>query len=84
VKEEYALEYGSDTLELHEDAVSGGERTLIVDDVLATGGTAAATVRLIERLGARVAGLGFVIELGFLNGRRQLPDRDILSLLHYE
>jgi adenine phosphoribosyltransferase len=82
--EAYELEYGTDLLEIHKDAVAPGERAIIVDDVLATGGTAAATVRLIERLGAKVAGLGFVIELGFLNGRRQLPGRDILSLLHYE
>ena len=82
--EAYELEYGTGLLELHSDAVDIDEQILIVDDVLATGGTAAATVRLIERLGAKVAGLGFVIELGFLNGRRQLPGRDILSLLHYE
>jgi len=82
--EAYELEYGTGLLELHSDAVAIEERVLVVDDVLATGGTAAATVRLIERLGAQVVGLGFVIELGFLNGRRQLPERDILSLLHYE
>jgi len=82
--EAYELEYGTGLLELHSDAVDIDEKVLIVDDVLATGGTAAATVRLIERLGAKVVGLGFVIELGFLNGRRQLPGRDILSLLHYE
>ena len=82
--EAYELEYGTGLLELHSDAVGIDESVLVVDDVLATGGTAAATTRLIERLGARVAGLGFVIELGFLDGRRQLPGRDILSLLHYE
>lgn len=82
--EAYELEYGTGLLELHSDAVDIDEQVLVVDDVLATGGTAAATVRLIERLGAKVAGLGFVIELGFLDGRRQLPGRDILSLLHYE
>ena len=82
--EAYELEYGTGLLELHSDAVAVDERVLVVDDVLATGGTAAATVRLVERLGAQVAGLGFVIELDFLNGRRQLPGRDILSLLHYE
>ena len=82
--EAYELEYGTGLLELHSDAVGIDERVLVVDDVLATGGTAAATVRLIERLGASVAGLAFVIELGFLNGRRQLAGRDILSLLHYE
>jgi adenine phosphoribosyltransferase len=82
--EAYELEYGTGLLEIHSDAVAIDERVLVVDDVLATGGTASATVRLIERLGAKIAGLGFVIELGFLNGRRQLPERDILSLLHYE
>lgn len=82
--EAYELEYGTGLLELHSDAVDIDETVLVIDDVLATGGTAAATVRLIERLGAKVAGLGFVIELGFLNGRRQVPGRDILSLLHYE
>jgi adenine phosphoribosyltransferase len=82
--EAYELEYGTGLLELHSDAVAIDETVLVVDDVLATGGTAAATVRLIERLGAKVAGLGFVIELGFLNGRRRIPGRDILSLLHYE
>lgn len=82
--EAYELEYGTGLLELHSDAVEIDEKVLIIDDVLATGGTAAATVRLIERLGAKVVGLGFAIELGFLNGRRQVPGRDILSLLHYE
>jgi len=82
--EAYELEYGTGLLELHSDAVAIDEQVLVVDDVLATGGTASATVRLIERLGATVVGLAFVIELGFLNGRRQLPGRDIVSLLHYE
>jgi adenine phosphoribosyltransferase len=82
--EAYELEYGTGLLEAHCDAVAVEEKVLVVDDVLATGGTAAATVRLIERLGGTVAGLAFVIELGFLNGRRQLPGRDILSLLRYE
>ena len=82
--EEYALEYGTDVLEIHRDAVQPGERVLVIDDVLATGGTAAATVRLVERLGAEVAGLGFLIELGFLGGRAKLPDREIVSLIAYE
>lgn len=81
--EQYALEYGTDLLEIHVDAVQPGERVLIIDDVLATGGTAAATVRLAERLGAEVVGLGFVIELGFLDGRAKLPDREIVSLVRY-
>jgi adenine phosphoribosyltransferase len=82
-QEEYELEYGSDLLEIHRDAVEPGERVLVIDDVLATGGTAAATVRLVERLGASVAGLGFLIELGFLGGREKLPGREIVSLIDY-
>jgi len=82
-KEEYELEYGSDLLEIHQDAVAEGDRVLVVDDVLATGGTAAATVRLVERLGGEVIGLGFVLELGFLNGRSKLPGRRIESLVLY-
>ena len=83
-KEEYELEYGSDLLEIHRDAVSAGEQVLIVDDVMATGGTAAATVRLVEKLGASVLGLGFVIELGFMHGRDQLEGHDAVSLITYE
>ena len=83
-REEYALEYGSDLLEIHVDAVAPGERVLVVDDVLATGGTAAATQRLIERLGAEVAGFGFIIELEFLGGREKLPEQRIVSLLQYQ
>jgi len=79
--ETYALEYGSDSLDVHRDAVATGEAVLVVDDVLATGGTAAATCRLVERLGGRVAGLAFVVELGFLEGRAKLPDHDMLSLI---
>lgn len=82
-KEEYVLEYGTDLLEIHHDAVRPGERVLIVDDVLATGGTAAATVRLVEKLGGEVVGLGFIIELGFLGGRQKLAGRDVLSLISY-
>jgi adenine phosphoribosyltransferase len=81
VTETYALEYGSDSLDLHRDAIATGEAVLVVDDVLATGGTAAATCRLVERLGGRVAGLAFVVELGFLDGRAKLPDHDMLSLI---
>ncbi len=83
-REEYELEYGSDLLEIHQDAVAPGERALIVDDVLATGGTASATVRLVERLGGIVVGLGFVIELGFLGGRGKLEGYDVVSLLRYD
>jgi len=82
-QEQYALEYGSDLLEIHRDAVRAGERVLVIDDVLATGGTAAATVRLAERLGAEVVGLGFLIELGFLGGRAKLPGADVISLIEY-
>ncbi|HEX3393280.1 MAG TPA: adenine phosphoribosyltransferase [Acidimicrobiales bacterium] len=82
-REEYSLEYGSDCLEIHADAVAPGESVLIVDDVLATGGTAAATVALVEKLGASVVGLSFVIELDALQGRGRLPGRDAHSLLHY-
>jgi adenine phosphoribosyltransferase len=81
--EEYALEYGTDLLEIHKDAIEPGERVLVVDDVLATGGTAAATVRLVERLGGTVVGLGFVLELAFLGGRSQLAGRDVVSLVTY-
>ena len=81
-RETYALEYGSDTLEMHEDAV-GGRRCLIVDDLLATGGTAGATARLVERQGGTVAGFAFVIELGFLKGRARLGDRPVHALIHY-
>ncbi|MBS1876677.1 MAG: adenine phosphoribosyltransferase [Acidobacteria bacterium] len=80
---EYALEYGTDAIEVHKDAIQPGQRVLIVDDVLATGGTAAATVKLVEKLRGKVAGLGFVIELDFLNGRSKLSGQDVFSLLHY-
>jgi adenine phosphoribosyltransferase len=83
VKMEYALEYGTDTLEIHADAVSPGESILIIDDVLATGGTAGAVAGLVEKLGGKVAGLGFVIELDFLKGRDKLRGYDVFSLLHY-
>ncbi len=82
--EEYALEYGNDLLEIHCDAINPGERALIVDDVLATGGTAAATVRLVERLGGVVVGLGFIVELAFLAGRGKLQGHDVVSLITYD
>jgi adenine phosphoribosyltransferase len=81
VTESYELEYGTDSLDVHADAVAPGDSVLIVDDVLATGGTAAATARLVERLGGHLAGLAFVVELGFLGGRGKLTDHDILSLM---
>jgi adenine phosphoribosyltransferase len=80
---EYQLEYGTDALEIHRDAVDPGENVLIVDDVLATGGTAAAVTKLVEKLGGKVVGLGFVIELDFLKGREKLPGYQIRALLHY-
>ncbi|MCL6544184.1 MAG: adenine phosphoribosyltransferase [Bryobacteraceae bacterium] len=84
IREEYQLEYGTDALEIHEDAVQKGQRVLIVDDLLATGGTAAATARLVEKLGGVVAGFGFVVELDFLKGREKLAGYEVHSLLHYD
>lgn len=83
-KEEYELEYGSDLLEIHRDAIAPGERALVIDDVMATGGTAAATIRLVEKLGGQVVGLGFIIELAFLGGRAKLDGYDAVSLLTYD
>ena len=80
---EYSLEYGSATLEIHKDAVATGERVLVVDDVLATGGTARATAELVQRIGGKVIGLAFLIELGFLNGRDRLAEYDLFTLLDY-
>ena len=80
---EYALEYGTDVLEIHRDAIEPGQRVLIIDDVLATGGTAAAVARLVENLKGTVAGLGFIMELDFLKGREKLNGYDVHSLLHY-
>jgi adenine phosphoribosyltransferase len=79
----YALEYGTDTLEIHEDAVREGQRVLLCDDLLATGGTAAAAVELLRSLGGTVDGAAFAVELGFLNGRAKLPGLDVFSLMHY-
>ena len=80
---EYELEYGTATLEIHRDAVAPGERVLIVDDVLATGGTARATAQLVERIGGRVVGIACLIELGFLNGRDKLEGYELLTLVRY-
>ena len=82
-RQEYELEYGTDLLEIHRDAIAPGERVLIVDDVLATGGTAAATARLVEKLGGEVVGFAFLIELAFLDGRSVLGDRPITSVITY-
>src|SRR5215831_14055881 len=76
----YDLEYGTDSLQMHKDALDGGRRVLIVDDLLATGGTAAAAVRMVREAGGEVVGLGFVIELSFLNGRQKLAGQDVFSL----
>jgi adenine phosphoribosyltransferase len=81
---EYELEYGSNTLEIHKDAIDNGQRVLIVDDLLATGGTAEATARLASSLGGDIVGLAFVVELDFLHGREKLKPHDVFSLLHYE
>jgi len=83
VREEYGLEYGSDKLEMHRDAIHPGERILVIDDVLATGGTAAATCRLVEELGGVVVGLGFLIEITGLGGRARLGERLVESLARY-
>lgn len=80
----YDLEYGQDTLEMHKDAVGKGHRVLIVDDLLATGGTAKAVVDLVESVGGTVAGLLFVVELDFLNGRSKFDGYDVRSLIHYD
>src|SRR5436853_3956466 len=80
----YDLEYGQDTLEIHRDAVGQGHTVLIADDLLATGGTAGAVIKLVEKLGGQVAGLSFVIELEFLKGRDRLAGYDVFSLLKYQ
>ena len=83
LKETYDLEYGKDALEIHEDAVERGQKILIVDDVLATGGTAAAAVQLVRKLGGDVHGLAFLIELLFLNGKQKIADEQVYSVLKY-
>jgi adenine phosphoribosyltransferase len=80
----YELEYGADTLEVHADALQPGERVLVLDDVLATGGTASATCRLVEKLGAVTVGFGCIIELGFLGGRRRIEALPVEALVTYE
>jgi adenine phosphoribosyltransferase len=80
----YQLEYGSDTLEVHQDAVHAGQRVLVCDDLLATGGTAAAAIKLVRQLGGEIAGAAFAVELNFLNGRAKLPGVDVFSLLRYD
>ncbi|OIP70901.1 MAG: adenine phosphoribosyltransferase [Oscillatoriales cyanobacterium CG2_30_44_21] len=80
---EYTLEYGTDTLEMHQDAIAKGQRVIIIDDVIATGGTAAATAKLVQQSGADLVGYGFLIELDFLAGRQALPAVPIVSLVNY-
>jgi len=84
IREEYALEYGSDAIEMHTDAIAKDESVIVVDDLLATGGTAAAAGRLVEKLGGRLLGFAFLIELDFLRGREKLSKYDILSLIHVD
>jgi len=80
----YQLEYGTDSLEIHKGAIENGHRVLIVDDLLATGGTAAAVTKLVEEVGGKIVGLGFVVELTFLKGRAKLAGRDVFSMLQYD
>ena len=84
IEVEYELEYGRDALAIHEDAIRAGQRVLAVDDLLATGGTMAATLRLIDLLGGQVVGVAFLIELGFLHGRQKLKDYPLHSLIVYD
>jgi len=84
IKEEYELEYGTDALEIHKDAIRTGERVLVFDDLLATGGTALATCKLVERLGGKVIGVAFLIELTDLKGKEKLKDYEIFSLIKYD
>src|ERR1700736_1885202 len=80
----YSLEYGTDSLEIHEDAVKPGDRVIVCDDLLATGGTAAATAKLIQQLGGKIEGLAFAVELTFLKGRSKLASFDVFSLIQYD
>jgi adenine phosphoribosyltransferase len=79
----YALEYGTDSLEIHADAISKGDNVIIIDDVLATGGTAQAVVKLVEKCGAKINEIAFVIELDFLKGREKLKGSKVFSVIHY-
>ena len=84
VRAEYALEYGTDAVEIHRDGIAKGQRVLIVDDLLATGGTAAATAGLVEKLGGIVVAVAFVVDLAFLGGREKLAGRDVFALVQYD
>lgn len=83
VSVEYALEYGTNVVEIHTDAIKPGENVLIVDDLLATGGTVSAAIELVERLGGKIAGIAFLVELSFLKGREQLDNYDVFALIKY-
>lgn len=83
VSVEYALEYGTNVVEMHKDAIKSGERVLIVDDLLATGGTVSAAIELVEKLGGHIAGISFLVELAFLKGREQLKGHDVFALIKY-
>jgi len=84
VSQTYELEYGTDTVEIHKDAVKQGQKVLMIDDLLATGGTMAACCKLVESMGGKVVGCGFIIELTFLNGREKLKQYDVFSLIQYD
>ena len=83
IRESYELEYGTDTVEMHNDAIRPGEHVLVVDDLVATGGTGLAVARMVESLGGKVSGFGFIIELTFLDGRKKLQGYDVVSLIKY-
>jgi adenine phosphoribosyltransferase len=83
ISESYELEYGTNVLEIHEDGIEPGQRVLVIDDLLATGGSARAAVNLVERLGGEIIGVAFLVELDFLHGRDKLEGYDVLSLIHY-
>lgn len=83
IKVSYGLEYGKDMLTIHQDAIKPGQRVLITDDLLATGGTIEATIQLVEQLGGVVAGIAFLVELSYLEGRKKLNGYDVLTLMHY-
>ncbi len=83
IQESYALEYGNSTVEMHRDAIAPGQRALLVDDLLATGGTMSAAVNLVKRLGGEVVGTAFLVELTFLDGRKALPGQEVVSLIQY-
>jgi adenine phosphoribosyltransferase len=84
IQEQYALEYGTDVIEIHKDAIQPGERVLVHDDLLATGGTIQAACRLVERLGGSIVGISFLIELSFLKGRERLQGHNIFSIIQYD